>query len=49
MATDNKKELTEKEEKLLRLLREMRFGEIHNYISDGQPVRIEEIRRSIKL
>ena len=40
--------LTEKEEKLLRLIREVKFGELHIYIADGQPVRAEEIKKSVK-
>lgn len=42
-------ELTEKEEKLIRLIREIRYGDIQIYVADGQPVRLEEVRRSIKL
>ena len=41
--------LTEKEKKLIELLREIRYGEIHLYMADGQPVRIEEVKKSIKL
>ena len=39
---------TEKEEKLLQLIRQLKFGEIHIYVADGQPVRAEEIKKSIK-
>ena len=39
---------TEKEEKLLTLIRDLQFGEIHIHVADGQPVRAEEIRKSIK-
>ena len=41
--------LSEKEEKLILLIREMKFGEIQLHIADGQPVRLEEVRRSVKL
>ena len=41
--------LSEKEEKLIRLIREMQFGEIQLHIADGQPVRLEEVRKSVKL
>ena len=41
--------LSEKEEKLIRLIREMQFGEIQLHIADGQHVRLEEIRKSVKL
>ena len=44
-----KVQLSEKEEKLIRLIREMQFGEIQLHIADGQPVRLEEIRKSVKL
>ena len=40
--------LTEKEEKLIRLLRELQFGEVRIYVADSQPVRAEEIKKSIK-
>ena len=39
---------TEREEKLLQLIRELKFGEIHIYVADGQPVRAEEIKRRVK-
>ena len=41
--------ITEKEEKLLRMIRELKFGDLQIYVADGQPVRVEEVRRSIKL
>lgn len=40
---------TEKEQKLLRLIREIGFGELKVFIADGQPVRVEEIKKSVKL
>ena len=40
--------LTEKEEKLIQIIRELKFGEIHIYVADGQPVRAENIKKSIK-
>ncbi len=42
-------QLSEKEEKLIRLIRELKFGELHLFIADSQPVRLEEVRKSIKL
>ena len=39
---------TEREEKLLQLIRELKFGEIHIHVADGQPVRAEEIKKSVK-
>ena len=41
--------LSEKEEKLILMIREIRFGEMQLFVADGQPVRIEEVRKSIKL
>mgnify|MGYP000123832311 CR=1 FL=1 len=42
-------ELTESERKILEILRSMQFGEVRIIITDNKPVRIEEIKRSIKL
>lgn len=39
---------TEKEEKLLQMIRDLKFGEIHIYVAEGQPVRAEEIKKSVK-
>ena len=44
-----KMQLSEKEEKLIRLIREMGFGELRLFVADSQPVRLEEVRKSIKL
>lgn len=41
--------LTEKEKNLIRILREMDYGEVKIFVQDKQPVRIEEVRKSIKL
>lgn len=46
---EKKNTLTEKEAKIIRAIREMDFGEIRIVINDGVPVRIEEIKKSIKL
>ena len=40
---------TEKEQMLLQLIREIGFGEVKVFIADGQPVRVEEIKKSVKL
>ena len=40
---------TLKEEKLLQLIREIKYGELKIFIADGQPIRVEEVRKSIKL
>ena len=39
---------SEKEEKLLEMIRELGFGQIMIHVADGQPVRAEEIRKSVK-
>ena len=44
-----KVQLSEKEEKLIRLIRDLKFGELRLFIADRQPVRLEEVRKSIKL
>ncbi len=41
--------LTEREMKLIELIRRLGFGEISIYVADGQPVRAEEIKKSVKL
>lgn len=42
-------ELTEKEKKLIQIIREVDYGEIKILVQDRQPVRIEEVTKSIKL
>ncbi len=42
-------QLSEKEEKLIRLIRDLKFGELRVFIADSQPVRLEEVKKSIKL
>lgn len=37
------------ERRLLEIIREMGFGELRIIVNDGKPVRIEELKRSIKL
>jgi len=37
-----------REMQLLKMIRELGFGEIRIYVSDGQPVRAEEIKKSVK-
>ncbi len=46
---DEEINLTDKEFKLLKLIREIKFGEIKIIIQDSIPIRIEEVRKSIKL
>ncbi len=47
--TKEKMQLSEKEEKLIRLIRDLKFGELRLFVADSQPVRLEEVRKSIKL
>lgn len=43
------KQLTDRETNLIRLIRDIKHGELRIIIQEGQPVRVEEIKRSIKL
>ncbi len=43
------KELTEKEKKLIELIRSTGYGEIRVAVRDGQPVLVEEVKKSFKL
>ena len=48
MAQKEETRLTEKEEHLIKMIRELGFGELHIYVADSQPVRAEEIKKSVK-
>ena len=39
---------TEKELRLIALIRELGYGEVRIFVADGQPVRAEEIKKSVK-
>jgi hypothetical protein len=41
--------LNEQEKHLLQMIRELKYGELHIFVSEGKPVRVEEIKKSIKL
>ena len=41
--------LNEKEERLIQIIRDLNFGEIKIIVQDGNPIRIEEMKKSIKL
>ena len=41
--------LTEKECRVIEIIRSIEFGEVRVVITDGVPVRVEEIQKSIKL
>ena len=40
---------TEQERKLITILRKLDYGEVRVLIKNGAPVRVEEIKKSIKL
>ena len=49
---DNKEEeleLNTQEKHLVQMIRALKYGELHIYVSDGKPIRAEEIKKSIKL
>ena len=41
--------LTEQEKKVIAILREIKHGELRLVVQDGVPVRVNEIRKSIKI
>lgn len=41
--------ITEKERRLLEELRRVKFGQVVIHMENGQPVRIEKVKESIKL
>lgn len=49
MVLNNHIKLNEKEERLIKLIREIEFGEIKIIVQDRIPIRIEEVKKSIKL
>ena len=40
--------LSEREAQLIKMIRELGFGEIRIFVADSQPVRAEEIKKSVK-
>ena len=50
ISLDKKEQIipTEKEKLLLKTIRELGYGEIRIFVADSQPVRAEEIKKSIK-
>ncbi len=40
---------TEKEIKLLEIIRNVEYGEVRIVVQEGKPIRVEEIKKSIKL
>lgn len=45
----DKELLSEKEEKIIELIRSIGYGEIKIIVQAGEPVRVEEIKKSFKL
>lgn len=41
-------QLTDQEKKLIALIRELKFGELHLFVADGKPVRAEQVKQSVK-
>ncbi len=41
--------LTPQETKVVEIIRRIQYGEVKIIINDGRPVRIEEVKKSIKL
>lgn len=41
--------LTSREKKLIELIRNTEFGEINIIVQNSEPIRVEELKRSIKL
>ncbi|MPN01094.1 hypothetical protein SDC9_148297 [bioreactor metagenome] len=47
--TAEKLVINAKEEKLLKIIKDVGYGEIKVIINEGNPIRIEELKKSIKL
>lgn len=41
--------ITAREQQVLNLIRELNYGELRVLVRDGQPCRVEEIRKSIQI
>lgn len=46
---EKKRKLDTKEENLIKIINDIKFGEIKIIIQDGLPIRIEKVKKSIKL
>jgi hypothetical protein len=46
---DGKQPLNDQEKRLIQMIRDIKYGELHIFVTEGSPVRVEEIRKSIKL
>lgn len=47
--TEDNKALSDQEKRLIEIIHDIRYGELHIIVADGKPIRIEEIKKSIKL
>ena len=46
---DERAVLSKKEDRLIRMIRKLDYGEIRILIADGEPMEAEEIKKNIKL
>jgi len=46
---DKEMKLSEKERKLVRLIRAIKYGQLTIYIKENQPVRVDRMKESIEL
>lgn len=49
ISLESQAQLTKQEKHLIQMIREMKYGELHIFISESKPIRVEEIKKSIKL
>lgn len=49
ISLESESQLTKQEKHLIQMIREMKYGELHIFISESKPIRVEEIKKSIKL
>lgn len=48
-ASEKDTALSDQESRLIELIRDTKYGELHFFVSEGKPIRVEEIKKSIKL
>ena len=46
---ESKVALSDQELRLIQMVRELQYGELRIFVSDGKPIRAEEVKKSIKL
>ena len=49
MDTEQEMKLSPQEKKLIQLIRTIGYGEVHIFIQNNKPLRVEEIKKSIRL